>query len=60
MNTGEKVLQILMAKDDKEMYAAIDKLTDNQKAVVIVSLIKKLKLYQPGDLSIGDLGLDGV
>ncbi len=45
MTSGEKVLDILMAKDDKEMYSAISKLTDNQKDVVIASLVKMLKSY---------------
>ena len=36
MTSGEKVLDILMDKDDKEMYSAISKLTDNQKDVVII------------------------
>jgi hypothetical protein len=34
-----------MAKDDKEMYLAISKLTDTQKDVVIASLVKMLKSY---------------
>ena len=45
MTSGEKVLDKLMAKDDKEMYSAISKLTDNQKDIVIASLVKMLKSY---------------
>ncbi|WP_292146396.1 hypothetical protein [Butyrivibrio sp.] len=45
MTSGEKVLDILMAKDDKELYSAISKLTDNQKDIVIASLVKTLKSY---------------
>ena len=45
MTSGEKVLDILMAKDDKELYSSISKLTDNQKDIVIASLVKTLKSY---------------
>ena len=45
MTSGEKVLDILMANDDKALYSSISKLTDNQKDIVIASLVKTLKSY---------------
>ncbi len=45
MTSGEKVLDILMDKDDKELYSSISRLTDNQKNIVIASLVKTLKSY---------------
>ena len=45
MTSGEKVLDILMDKDDKELYSSISRLTDNQKNIVIASFVKTLKSY---------------
>ena len=43
MTLPEKFLSILAAGDDTEMYAAIDKLTDNQKKIVIATFAKMAK-----------------
>ena len=48
MTSEEKVFEILMAKNDEEMYAAIKKLTDLQKDTVIASLVKTLRMIQGG------------
>ncbi|MBP3804023.1 MAG: hypothetical protein J6I76_09015 [Oribacterium sp.] len=48
MTSEEKVFKILMAETDDDIYAAIDKLTDKQKDIVIFSLVKTLKDAQAG------------
>lgn len=50
MTSEEKVFEILKAKNDEELYAAISKLTANQKDIVIASLVKTLKAYGGGNL----------
>lgn len=43
MTFTEKALEIIGAKDDKELYERIQKLTDKQKDMMIASLIKSVK-----------------
>ncbi|MBP3508043.1 MAG: hypothetical protein J6K43_16805 [Lachnospiraceae bacterium] len=43
MTLGEKALVLILAKTDEEKYAATAKLTDKQKDIVIVSLMKVIQ-----------------
>lgn len=40
MTLGDKALELLFAKTDEEKFAAAAKITDKQKDIVIVSLVK--------------------
>ena len=43
MTLGDKALELLFAKTDDERFAATAKLTDKQKDIVIVSLVKVIQ-----------------
>ena len=43
MTLQEKVCSLIMANDREEMKAAIDKLTDKQKDIVILSFTQLMK-----------------
>ena len=43
MTSTEKVMEILKAFTDEEMYEAIGEMTSNQKDVLVVSLIKLME-----------------
>lgn len=43
MTSTEKVMEILKACTDEEMYEAIGEMTSNQKDVLVVSLIKLME-----------------
>ncbi len=47
MTLQEKVEKIIAAKDTDGMYDAVQKLTDNQKDIAIVSLIKMIRGETP-------------
>ena len=43
MTLGEKALTLMTAKTDEEKYAAVARLTDMQKDIMIVSLMKVIQ-----------------
>ena len=43
MTIGDKALELIFAKTDEEKYAAVAKMTDKQKDIVIVSLVKVIQ-----------------
>lgn len=43
MTLAEKFSIVLGTKNDDELYGAIEKLTDNQKDIIIASIVKALK-----------------
>ena len=43
MILGEKVSALLAAKTDEEKYEAVAKMTDKQKDIIIVSLMKVIQ-----------------
>ena len=55
MTLGEKALALIAAKTDEEKYAAVAKLTDMQKDIMIVSL---MKVIQEQGFSLDGISLD--
>ena len=55
MTLGEKALTLIAAQTDEEKYAAVAKLTDRQKDIMIVSL---MKVIQEQGFHLDGVGLD--
>ena len=55
MTLGEKALTLIAAQTDEEKYAAAAKLTDKQKDIMIVSL---MKVIQEQGFHLDGVGLD--
>ena len=43
MTLTEKIVSLIVAKTDKERYDAVASMTDKQKDIIIVSLVKVLQ-----------------